>query len=117
MDRLTNDHPTGNFETMLNYVFGQNGQAYLRSDGVSEQPVLLTSWIRKQCIAHGCDELPDGTPEEIDQMICDCAFSYPDCSIFLTYVLACQAVHMRDRLKMIEDALGNTYDPAHLSKV
>ena len=105
MKRLTSDQPAGNFETMLNYVFSQEGQAYIRSDGVSEQPMLLTTWIRKQCIAHGCDEFPDGTPEEIDQMICDCALDYSDCPLFLTYTFACQAVHMRDRCKVYEDVL------------
>ena len=105
MKRLTNDHPTGNFETMLNYVFSKDGQAYIRSDGVGDQPVLLTSWIRRQCIAHGCDEFPDETPEEIDQMICDCAIDYSDCPVFLAYIFACQAVHMRDRCKTYEDAI------------
>ena len=105
MDRLTNDTPQGNFETMLNYVFGKDGYAYIRSDGESDEPVLLTEWARKQCLERHCDVAPDGTPDDVDQSICDCAFYRPECPIFLAYTFACQAVHMRDRCKAYEDAI------------
>ncbi|WP_087066432.1 hypothetical protein [Intestinibacillus massiliensis] len=105
MDRLTNDNPQGNFETMLNYVFGKDGYAYIRSDGESDEPVLLTEWARKQCLERHCDVAPDGTPDDVDQSICDCAFYRPECPIFLAYTFACQAVHMRDRCKAYEDAI------------
>lgn len=104
MERLTHDNPQGNFETMLNYVFGKDGYAYIRSDGESDEPVLLTDWARKQCAARHCTA-PDGTSEEIDQAICDCAMFSPDCPVFLAYTFACQAVHMRDRCKAYEDAI------------
>ena len=31
MKRLTTDHPENNFETALNFVYGKDGVAYLRS--------------------------------------------------------------------------------------
>lgn len=103
--RLTSDAPQGNFEMMLNYVFSENGQAWLRSDGESDTSIMLTEWARRQCITNGCDEFPDGTPEEIDQAICDCAMYSGECPVFLSYIFACQAVHMRDRCKAYEDAI------------
>ena len=41
--------------------------------------------------------------KEIDETICDCGFDFPACPVHLAYVFACQAVHLRDRLKMYED--------------
>lgn len=102
MKRLTTDYPDGNFETVLNYVYGKDGVAYLRSDGERDD-VPLHEWAKKQCIARGCDEFPGETLEEIDETICDCAFDFPDCPVFLAYTFACQAVHLRDRLKRYED--------------
>lgn len=116
MKRLTTDHPEENFDKTLNYVFGKDGWAYIRSNGESEDPILLTEWARKQCIARGCDELPTD-PEGIDESISDFAFCAPECPVFLAYTFACQAVHLRDRLKQIEDILGDNYDVDHLKEL
>ena len=104
MKRLTTDKPSGNFETMLNFVYGKDGWAYIRHDG-KKADVPLTGWAKKQCLEHGCDEFPETTPEEIDQEICDCMMDYPGCPVALAYCFASQAVHMRGRLKMYEDIL------------
>ena len=45
MKRLTTDHPDGNFETVLNYVYGKDGVAYLRSDGERDD-VPLHEWAK-----------------------------------------------------------------------
>lgn len=104
MKRLTTDAPQGNFETMLNYVYGSGGWAYIRSDGELDG-VPLTDWARKQCLLRGCDELPAQTAQEIDETICDCRMDCPGCPVALAYCFACQAVHLRDRLKRYEDVL------------
>jgi hypothetical protein len=104
MKRLTTDAPQGNFETMLNYVYGSGGWAYIRSDGELDG-VLLTDWARKQCLLRGCDELPAQTAQEIDETICDCRMDCPGCPVALAYCFACQAVHLRGRLKRYEDVL------------
>lgn len=105
MKRLTTDTPDGNFETMLNFVFSQDGWAHIRTDG-EEGPVPLTQWAKAQCILHGCDEFTADTPQEIDEEICDClTMDFPDCPVALAYCFAVQAVHLRDRLKMYEDIL------------
>ena len=107
MKRLTTDTPKDNFETMLNYVYGKDGWAHIRSDG-EEDDVLLSKWAAEQCICHdGCEDMfRDGVlPEEVDTTICDCMMDFPGCPIALAYCFACQAVHLRDRLKMYEDIL------------
>ena len=104
MKRLTTDKPDGNFETMLNFVYGKDGWAHIRHDGENAD-VPMTEWARKQCLSHGCDEFPTEDPVEIDQDICDCMMDYPGCPVALAYCFAIQAVHMRNRLKMYEDIL------------
>lgn len=104
MKRLTTDTPDGNFETMLNFVFGRDGWAHIRHDGETG-PVPLTQWAKSQCILNGCDEFPAETPQEIDEEITDCMMDFSDCPIALAYCFASQAVHLRTRLKMYEDIL------------
>lgn len=105
MKRLTTDTPNGNFETMLNLVFGKDGWAHIRTDG-EEGAVPLTQWAKAQCILHGCGEFPAETPEEIDEKISDCLMmDFPDCPIALAYGFAVQACHLRSRLKTYEDIL------------
>lgn len=104
MKRLTTDTPDGNFETMLNLVFGKDGWAHIRRDG-DGGAVPLTQWAKAQCILHGCREFSAETPEEIDEAICDCMMDFPDCPIGLAYCFAVQACHLRGRLKTYEDIL------------
>lgn len=89
---------------MLNYVYGKDGFAHIRSDGEKDD-VPLTAWAKAQCLQRGCDEFPGETPEEIDEALCDCQMDCPECPIALAYCFACQAVHLRDRLKRYEDIL------------
>ena len=93
-----------NFQTMLNYVHGKDGWAYIRHDGENED-VPLTQWAKAQCLARGCDEFTAETPEEIDEAVCACMMDCPDCPIALAYCFTCQAVHLRDRLMAYEDIL------------
>lgn len=104
MKRLTTDSPDGNFETMMNFVYGKDGWAYIRHDG-EHSDVRLTGWAKRQCMLRGCDEVLAETPEEIDQRLCDCMMDGPICPIAMAYCFASQAVHLRSRLKMHEDAM------------
>lgn len=104
MKRLTTDNPSSNFETMLNFVYGKDGFAHIRDDG-EKSDVPLTSWAKAQCLYRGCDDFPAETPEEIDEILCDCVMDCPECPIALAYCFASQAVHLRSRLKMYEDIL------------
>lgn len=104
MKRLTTDAPEGNFETMLNFVFGQDGWAHIRHDGDTEN-VPLTRWAKEQCLHRGCVDFLESTPEEIDEALCDCMMSFTACPIAFAYCFASQAVHLRSRLKLYEDIL------------
>lgn len=105
MNRLTTDNPDGNFETTLNYAYGKDGLAHIRSDGANED-ISLIAWADAQCKQKYCyDFPPEESPEEVDQRICDCMMDDPVCPIALAYCFASQAVHLRDRLKMYEDIL------------
>lgn len=108
MKRLTTDSPNGNFETLLNFVYGKDGWAHIRYDG-KHKNVLLTEWARQQCWSRGCDELSGMDAEEIDQTLCDCMgdclTNETICPIAMAYCFASQAVHLRSRLKMYEDAI------------
>lgn len=104
MKRLTTDTPSGNFETMLNFVYGKDGWAYIRHDGEREN-VLLTDWAKQQCKLHGCDEPFAEMPEEIDAQLCDCMMDSPICPVAMAYCFASQAVHLRSRLAAYEDTM------------
>ena len=102
MKKFVTDNPQGNFETGLNFVYSRDGQAYIRADE-DGAGIPLTDWMKQQCIRHGCDELEDIKSEEIDEIIGDCAFDYWTCPMFVMYMCACQAVHLRDRLRLYEE--------------
>lgn len=109
MKRLTSNDPQDNFLTAMNYVFAKDGWAHIRHDGENED-VPLTEWVKAQCIKRGCDEFPGETAEEIDETVGDCLMDGEGCPVALAYCFACQASHLRDRLKAIEDILGDEYD-------
>ncbi len=104
MKRLTTDFPDGNFETVLNFVYGKDGWAHIRHDGEHED-VRLTEWTKQQCKLHGCDDVLMETPEEIDAHLFDCMLDCPICSVAMAYCFASQAVHLRSRLKMHENTM------------
>lgn len=109
MKRLTTDTPDSNFETALNFVFSCDHWAFIRHDGFVSN-VSLHDWAKAQCIERGCDEFPGTTAEEIDEVISDCIIDGEGCPVAMAYAFATQAVHLRDRLKAIEDILGDEYD-------
>lgn len=116
MKRLTTDNPQENFEIMMNYVFAKDGWAHIRHDGEREN-VPLTEWVKAQCIKRGCDEFPGETAEEIDMTVCDCLMDGEGCPVALAYCFACQANHLRGRLKAIEDTLGDEDNLDHLREL
>lgn len=103
MERLTTDNPSGNFETMLNFVHGKDGWAHVYdADG---KEVNLITWALNHCHDRGCDDFQCETLEEYDEALCSCMMDYMDCSVAMAYCFGNQAVHLRSRLKMYEDAM------------
>ena len=102
MKRLTSDHPKGNFETIMNMVYGVDGWQYIR-DGENGMPT--TDFCLKICEDHGCvlsETITNGTQETKDEWLCECLFD--GCPVATVYAALSGFGHVRDRLKMYEDA-------------
>lgn len=119
MKRLTTDAPQDNFQTMVNYVFSKDDWAHIRyHDGRRNVP--LTDWAKEQCRKRDCYQkfhIPVESADDIDETMCSCIMEAEDCPIALAYIFACQAAHLRDRLKAIEDILGDDYDLNRLREI
>ena len=101
MKRLTADAPTGNFETMLNFVHGKDGWAHIYDEDGKE--TNLITWTLNQCHDRVCDDFQCRTLEEYDEELSSCMMDHMSCPIAMAYCFASQAVHLRSRLKMYED--------------
>ena len=102
MKRMTTDNPQSNFETTMNMVYGVDGWQYIRH---GENGMPTTDFCLMLCKDHGCN-LPEtitgGSQELKDEWLCDCAFD--GCPIATVYAALSGFGHVRDRLKMYEDA-------------
>lgn len=103
MDKYVTDNPQSNFETMLNMVYGKDGWQYIRTD--SENGIATVDFCLMLCKDHGC-EVPESikTGDNIikDERLCDCTEN--GCPIAMVYAALCGLGHMRDRLRLYEDA-------------
>lgn len=102
MERLTTDNPQGNFETIMNMVYGKDGWQYIRH-GETDMPT--TDFCLSLCRERGCDDIPPeliGTQEKKDELLCGCLDEM--CPIATIYAALSGFGHVRDRLKMYEDA-------------
>lgn len=104
MNRLTTDDPKGNFEMAMNFVYDKDGQAYIRSDGQTDN-VPLWEYIDVLCEKNGCGNMIETPrdPEKTDWRCCDCAMDGDCCTISMMYIFASQAVQCRGVLKRYED--------------
>lgn len=102
MKRLTTDTPQGNFETILNLVYGTDGWLYIRH---GENGMPITDFCLMLCNDHGCvlsEAITNGSQEMKDEWLCECAFD--GCPVATVYAALSGFGHVRDRLKMYEDA-------------
>ncbi|MCI6373822.1 MAG: hypothetical protein MR821_00825 [Clostridiales bacterium] len=102
MKRLTTDNPQDNFETVMNMVYGKDGWQYIRH-GETDMPT--TDFCLSLCRERGCDVVPPEfavTQEEKDWLIFGCLDEM--CPIATVYAALSGFGHVRDRLKMYEDA-------------
>lgn len=108
MKRLTKDDPKSSFEIIMNYVYTKKDNIMLHY-GEGEKDTELCEYIAMNAKEKGCevsaDEVSVGACWE-----CDCLLS-----VFNT--VATQAVELRERLKEIEDILGDEYDLDRLPKI
>lgn len=102
MKRLTTDNPQGNFETIMNMVYSKDGWQHIRH-GETDMPT--TDFCLSLCRERGCDVVPPEfavTQEEKDWLIFGCLDEM--CPIATVYAALSGFGHVRDRLKMYEDA-------------
>lgn len=86
---------------MLNMVYGKDGWQYIRH---GEEGMPTVDFCLILCKERGC-QMPDYdsmTDEAKDEMLCDCAFD--GCPVATVYAALSGFGHVRDRLKMYEDA-------------
>ena len=100
MKRLTTDHPTGNFETMMNLVYSKDGWQYIRH---GEKDIPTTDFCLGLCAEYGCRFILNinDTQDKKDELLCDCLDEM--CPIATVYAALSGFSHVRDRLKMYED--------------
>lgn len=108
LPKMVTDDPKGNFEVMLNLVYGKDGWSYIRysEDGTDGMPIT-DFCFKKLCPEFGCSVFADQTmtDEEKDEFLVDCVFD--NCPVATVYAALSGYGHLRDRLRQHEDAMTN----------
>lgn len=106
LPKMVTDNPKGNFEVMLNLVYGKDGWSYIRysDDGADGMPIT-DFCFKKLCPNFGCSVFADQTmtDEEKDELLSGCVFD--NCPVATVYVALSGYGHLRDRLRKHEDAM------------
>ena len=103
LPKMVTDNPQGNFETMLNLIYGKDGWSYIR---YGEKDMPITDFCMKElCPKFGCLEFADQTmtSEEQDELLFDCVFD--GCPVATVYAALSGYGHLRDRLRKHENAM------------
>ena len=103
MERLTTDTPKGNFQTLMNFAYAENGEVMLRWAGGKDN-ANLREYLASEAYKYGCDQ----SPKDIGEGMCY-GCEDPNCHIQIMLVLATQAAELRGRLKMYEDKEEDTH--------
>lgn len=113
MKRITTDDEKSTL-SHLNMFYAKNGEVWVRGGGQypDYQDVTLVQWIRAAAQKHRLN-LTAEDPENLGDEMYD-ALQDGDETIegimALLHAAAVQATEMRERLKSIEDIMGDTYD-------
>ena len=100
MNKMVTDTPKDNVETQLNMVYGKDGWLHIRH---GEEGMSIIDFCTMLCMARECLEHPDNmTDETNDALLCECAFD--GCPVASIYAALTGFGHVRDRLRMYEDA-------------
>ncbi len=105
LPKMVTDNPHGNFEVMLNLVYGKDGWSYIRH---GDKDMQITDFcFNELCPKFGCPEFVDQTmtSEAQDEFLSDCVFD--GCPVATVYAALSGYGHLRDRLRMHEDAMTN----------
>lgn len=112
MERLTTDsnEPFSYLKT-LNMFFIKNKWVHIRGAYGDSDSISLVDWVKQAAKANGVD-LPEDF-EDFEDALCDGIFyGWGDIEgiLAMLYYAACAAAIMRERLKKIEDILGEEYE-------
>ena len=106
LPKMVTDNPHGNFEVLLNLVYGKDGWSYIRysEDGTDGMPIT-DFCFKKLCPEFGCPAVAKipMTNEEQDELLFDCVFD--NCPVATVYAALSGYGHLRDRLRKHEDAM------------
>lgn len=100
MNKLVTDNPKSNFETMLNMVYNKDEWQHIRH---GEEGMSTVDFCTMLCFERDCLQHPESlTVEAKDALLQECAFD--NCPIATIYAALSGFGHVRDRLRMYEDA-------------
>lgn len=102
MERLTTDNPQNIYEITKNMVYGVDGWQYIR---YGQNGMPTTDFCLMLCKYNGCqlsETITKGSQETKDEWLYHCMFD--GCPIAAVYAALSGFGHVRDRLKMYEDA-------------
>ena len=113
MKRLTTDQENAIF-SCFNIFYAKGGEIWVRGGGPypEYQDVTLVQWIRSAAQKHGLNIMAED-PERLGDEMYDALQDGDETVegiVALLHAAAVQATEMRERLKPIEDILGDTYD-------
>lgn len=113
MKRLTTDDEKSTVLN-LNMFYEKNGEVWVRGGGPYPdfQDVTLVQWIRAAAQKHGLNltaEDPENLGDEMYDALQD-GDETVEGIVALLHAAAVQATEMRERLKLVEDILGDDYD-------
>lgn len=113
MERLTTDRENALF-SCFNIFYAKGGEIWVRGGGQypDYQDVTLVQWIRAAAQKHRLNimaEDPEHLGDEMYDALQDGDETIEGIMAFL-HAAAVQATEMRERLKTIEDIMGDTYD-------
>ncbi len=121
MKRLTTDDPQDNMQTSLNLFYARDGWTWVRGGRRGGPGVPLNDYIRRIYAAHCPDSVP--LPEDDDDLsdlMYGALFDGPEEMtglIATLYEAAWASCGLRERLKAIEDILGDDYDLEKLKEM
>ena len=113
MERLTTDQENALF-SCFNIFYAKGGEIWVRGGGPypEYQDITLVQWIRSAAQKNGLNimaEDPEYLGDEMYDALQDGDETIEGIMAFL-HAAAVQATEMRERLKTIEDIMGDTYD-------
>lgn len=120
MNRLTTDDEKSMFYC-FNLFYAKDREIWVRGGGAwpEYKDVTLVQWIRSAASKHGLN-LTAEDPEHLGDEMYDALQDGDETVegiVALLHAAAVQATEMRERLKTIEDILGNDYDLDHIKNM